>query len=302
MVDNSRNLLLTITGPTAVGKTDIAIEIAQHLNTEIISCDSRQIYQEMSIGTAVPDNEQLAAIKHHFVQYQPVTEPVNANDFGNAVRLKLNQLFKKHPTVVMVGGSGLYIDSVLNGIDQIPSPAADIRLQLQQRIDNGELDNLKIELQRVDPAYFNSIDTNNPRRILRGLEVFLTSGKPISSFLGHSDKRLFKSAVIVVEMERNLLYNRVNSRVELMIERGLLTEVERLLPYKHLSSLQTVGYSELFDFFEGKVLLDQAVENIKSNTRKYVRKQENWFRRYDGAFRIISKERKQILKLINDLT
>lgn len=302
MVDNSRNLLLTITGPTAVGKTDIAIEIAQHLNTEIISCDSRQIYQEMSIGTAVPDNEQLAAIKHHFVQYQPVTEPVNANDFGNAVRLKLNQLFKKHPTVVMVGGSGLYIDSVLNGIDQIPSPAADIRLQLQQRIDNGELDNLKIELQRVDPAYFNSIDTNNPRRILRGLEVFLTSGKPISSFLGHSNKRLFKSAVIVVEMERNLLYNRVNSRVELMIERGLLTEVERLLPYKHLSSLQTVGYSELFDFFEGKVLLDQAVENIKSNTRKYVRKQENWFRRYDGAFRIISKERKQILKLINDLT
>ncbi|HPW65915.1 MAG TPA: tRNA (adenosine(37)-N6)-dimethylallyltransferase MiaA [Salinivirgaceae bacterium] len=298
----SNNLLITITGPTAIGKTDIAIEIAQLLNTEIISCDSRQVYKDMQIGTAVPEQSQLRRVKHNFIQYTSVQNPLNANDFGIAVNKKLSELFKVNKTVVMVGGSGLYIDAVLGRIDDMPSPIKGIREELQRRIDNGELLQLQNELQEADPQFYSAIDINNPRRVMRGLEIYKTTGKPVSSFIGKQEKRFYKSAIIVLEMERNTLYDRVNRRVDMMIEQGLVDEAKKLIPYKNLSSLQTVGYQEIFEYFDGSVLLEKAIENIKNNTRQYVRKQENWFRRYDGAFRICAKQKSSIHKLVSELT
>ncbi|MGI6479672.1 MAG: tRNA (adenosine(37)-N6)-dimethylallyltransferase MiaA [Salinivirgaceae bacterium] len=298
----SNNLLITITGPTAIGKTDIAVEIAQQLDTEIISCDSRQVYKEMRIGTAVPEQSQLEQVKHNFIQYTSVQNPLNANDFGIAANRKLSELFKVNRTVVMVGGSGLYIDAVLGGIDDIPSPKKEIREELQRKIDNGELFQLQKELQEADPQFYSTIDINNPRRILRGLEVYKTTGKPLSSFVGKQEGRLYKSAIIVLEMERDTLYDRVNRRVDIMIEHGLVDEAKKLIPYKSLSSLQTVGYQELFEHFDGSVSLEKAIEKIKSNTRQYVRKQENWFRRYDGAFRICAEQKVSICKLVGELT
>ncbi len=292
------NLLITITGPTAVGKTDIAVEIAQQLGTEIVSCDSRQVYKEMQIGTAVPEQFHLELIKHNFIQCATIQNPLNANTFGIMANEKLLELFKKHKTVIMVGGSGLYIDSVLGLIDNIPSATKEIREEIQIRIDRGELNQLKKELLQADPQFYNKIDTNNPRRILRGLEVYKATGKPISHFMGKNKKRTFKSAIIVLEMERNALYHRVNTRVDMMVGQGLVDEAKALIPFKDLTSLQTVGYQELFEYFDGKATLEQAIENIKSNTRQYVRKQENWFRRYDNAFRICAGQKKSIHKLV----
>ncbi|MDD2563769.1 MAG: tRNA (adenosine(37)-N6)-dimethylallyltransferase MiaA [Salinivirgaceae bacterium] len=294
-------LLLTVTGPTAVGKTSLAVEIAQKLNTEIISCDSRQVYKEMRIGTAVPELEHLQAIPHHLIQFRSVTEPLNANDFGVLAREKLNQLFENQNVVVMVGGSGLYIDSVLKGIDNIPSPDPIIREQIQQQIDNGELSKLQWELKSIDPTYYEQIDIQNPRRILRGLEVYRTSGTPISQFLTNKSERNFKAATIVLELDRTELYDKINRRVDLMIEEGLIKEAEELFPFRNLSSLQTVGYQELFDYFNGEMSNKEAIQKIKNNSRQYARKQETWFRRYDSAFRINALQKKGIFKLVEDL-
>ena len=302
MTPNSNNkLLLTVTGPTAVGKTSLAVEIAQKLNTEIISCDSRQVYKEMRIGTAVPELEHLQAIPHHFIQFRSVEEPLNANDFGILAREKLTQLFEKHNVVVMVGGSGLYIDSVLKGIDNIPSPDPSIREQIQQQITNGELLKLQSELKSVDPTYYEQIDIQNPRRIMRGLEVYRTCGTPISQFLTNKSERDFQAATIVLELDRNELYDKINRRVDIMVEEGLIKEAEYLFPFRDLSSLQTVGYQELFSYFKGEISLEEAIQRIKNNSRQYARKQETWFRRYDSAFRINALQKKGTFKLVREI-
>ena len=299
--DYNNKLLITITGPTAVGKTSLAVDIALQLNCEIISCDSRQIYKEMQIGTAVPEPEHLQAIQHHFVQCCSVTTPLNANDYGIMARKKLDNLFETYNTVVMVGGSGLYIDSVLKGIDNIPSPDPIIRERIQQQINSGKLSKLQSELKSIDPDYYNHIDIQNPRRILRGLEVFFSCGIPISKFLTKKSERNFKSAMIVLELDRTELYNKINQRVEIMMYQGLLKEAEEVFKFAHLTSLQTVGYQELFSFFKQEISLKEAIEKIKDNSRKYARKQETWFRRYDGAFRINALKKVKLIKLINEL-
>ncbi len=301
METKKKGLLLTITGPTASGKTALAVEIAKELQTAIISCDSRQVYREMCIGTAVPEAEFLDAVKHHFIQTTSIQEPINANDFGLSVRDKLDELFQEHNTVVMVGGSGLYIDSVLKGIDDIPSPDPNVRCEIQRKIDEGRIDELRAELFRVDPIYYNSIDIQNPRRVLRGLEVYETTGVPLSSYLGNKQNRDFASAMIVLELDRGKLYSKINQRVDHMMEQGLIKEAESVYEHRNLTSLQTVGYQELFEYFDGTINLNEAIEKIKNNTRQYARKQETWFRRYDEAFRISALEKSRIMKLIKEI-
>ena len=303
MLEKKSKLLLTITGPTAVGKTAVAVDIAQQLGTEIISCDSRQMYKEMSIGTAVPEIDELKAVPHHFIQTHTIFDPVNANSFGVNAHVKLADLFEKHKVVVMVGGSGLYIDAILKGIDDIPSPTPEIRAAIQEKIDNGQLQELQEQLRNIDPIYFSKIDIQNPRRILRGLEVYFSTGKPLSTFLtSTSIEREFSSAVIVLEMERETLYQRINARVDLMIANGLEKEALQLVANKDLTSLKTVGYQEFFEYFEGNCSYNEAVTRIKNNTRSYARKQETWFRRYESAFRLDSNKRKSIKKLVRELT
>ena len=295
------NLLLIITGPTAVGKTDLAVEVATRLNSEVVSCDSRQVYREMSIGTAVPNESQRIAVNHHFIQTETVTAPFSANSFGLMAREKIKSFFKTNPTVVMTGGSGLYIDAIINGIDDIPQPNLKIRDEIQKKIDSGMIHELQNELKNIDPDYYNSIDIQNHRRIMRGLEVFYTSGQPISQFLTNTPQKSFRTAMIVLETDRAILYKRINERVDSMIKQGLIDEAQRLIVYKNFSSLQTVGYQELFAFFENRNSLIESIEKIKSNTRRYARKQETWFRRYNGAFRIAANAKKQIFKLIAEI-
>lgn len=299
---NKNKLLLVVTGPTAVGKTSLAIDLAKHLSTEIISCDSRQIYSEMSIGTAVPNKEQLNEVKHHFIQAQSVKHPINASDYGIEAQKKIAELFKHHQTVVVTGGSGLYLDSIIKGIDQIPSPLPQIRAELQKKIYEGKIVELQNELQSVDTDYFKIIDIKNPRRLLRGLEVYYTTGKPLSHFLINTPNTPFKTAMIVLEINRERLYSRIDQRVDAMISEGLIDEVKNLRSFKTSTPLQTVGYQELFEYFDHQISLDNAIEKIKYNTHKYARKQETWFRRYNGAFRINATAQHEILKLVGEIT
>ncbi|HON19244.1 MAG TPA: tRNA (adenosine(37)-N6)-dimethylallyltransferase MiaA, partial [Salinivirgaceae bacterium] len=253
---------------------------------------------EMCIGTAVPEPEYRAMAPHFFVQSHSIFQPINANDFGELVRDKLKELFKSYPIVFMVGGSGLYIDAVVRGIDDIPSPDPQIRTQLQNRIEQGELSKLQEELKCFDPLYFSRIDIQNPRRILRGLEVYYSCGKPLSSFLGSHKERWFQSVILVLEMDRERLYQRINQRVIRMIEQGLVAEAQGLYSHKEKHALQTVGYQELFDFFDKKITLDQAIEKIQKNTRQFARKQENWFRRYDEAIRVNAQHDSSIQRVV----
>ncbi len=294
-------LLITIGGPTAVGKTALTAQLAADFSSVVISCDSRQIYREMSIGTAVPEPEHLTKTQHYFIQTHSIHQPLNANDFGTLARQQLSELFRHYQIVFMTGGSGLYIDAVLKGIDDIPSPDQSIRAQIQSKIDQGLIEELQQELKSVDPEYFSKIDIQNPRRLLRGLEVFYTCGIPLSAFLGKDKHRPFYSALIVLEMQRDLLYHRINQRVDKMVESGIVDEALQLYPHKNLQALQTVGYQELFEFFDHKISLEEAITKIKNNTRQFARKQDNWFRRYDEAFRFQWNNYSGIKKLISTM-
>jgi tRNA dimethylallyltransferase len=285
-----KKTLLVIAGPTAVGKTSCGIRIANHFNSEIISADSRQIYKETTIGTAVPSSEELDSVKHHFIQVASVTKPYNASMFEFQVLDRLEELFNKNDVILMVGGSGLYINAVCHGIDDLPSVDPVLRENLLSRYKHEGLESLSLELLKLDPVSYAKVDLKNHLRVLKALEITLQTGKPYSSFLSASRKeRSFRILRVALDMDRELLYNRINRRVETMMENGLLDEVKSLKPLRNYTAMKTVGYRELFRHLDGELSLDEAVDLIQRNTRKFARKQLTWFRK-DNLYQWFSPE------------
>lgn len=272
--------LVIILGPTAVGKTEFSVRKALEYGSPIISCDSRQIYKEMSIGTAVPDKEQLARVKHYFIQTIPVTQAYTAGDYERDALSLIDTLFEEgHDTLVMTGGSMFYIDAVCEGLDDLPDGDPQLRKALWERIDSEGLESLVKELETKDPLTYSRIDKKNSQRVVRALEVCLVSGRPLSSFKSGGKKRDFEIEKIGLTRPREELYSRIDKRVLSMIDAGLEDEVRSLLPYRDLQALQTVGYKEMFDYLDGKIPLEEAVRLIQRNTRHYAKKQMTWWRR-----------------------
>jgi tRNA dimethylallyltransferase len=279
-LSSSPKKLIVIAGPTAVGKTAAAIKLAQQLKTEIISADSRQFYREMSIGTAKPDAAELAQAKHHFIDSHSITGNFTVGDFEKEALQLLDELFKTQDTVIMVGGSGLFIQAVTQGFDDLPIANPEIREQLNQEFAEKGIEYLQQKLKEADLDYYNQVDLNNPQRLIRALEVFEATGKPFSSYRKATvNTRPFESIKIVLDLPREELYDRINRRVDIMVEQGLVEEIRSLLPYRHLNALNTVGYSELFDHFDGKTDLQTAIDLIKQNTRRFAKRQLTWFRK-----------------------
>ena len=274
------NYLINIVGPTAIGKTSLAIQLANKFNTEIISADSRQFYKEMSIGTAVPSAEELQAAKHHFIQHISIKDNYNVGDFESEAIKKLDELFKNNKIVIMVGGSGLYTKSVLEGLDYFPEVSLEIRQELNVKLEKEGLDSLQQQLHKLDPDYYKIVDLENPHRVIRALEVCISSEKPYSSYLNQpKKKRNFTAISIGLSAEREIIYDRINRRVDLMITEGLMDEAKALFPKRELNALNTVGYKELFSYLEGKDSLETAVSEIKKNTRRFAKRQLTWFRK-----------------------
>ncbi len=272
--------LIVIAGPTAVGKTAAAIELAKHYKTVIISADSRQFYREMSIGTAKPSDEELAAAPHYFINSHSITEPFSVGDFEKQCLQLLSELFLIHDKVIMVGGSGLYIKAVCEGFDDLPTADAGVREKLNIELAENGIVFLQEKLKIADPEYYDQVDINNPQRIIRALEVFESTGNPFSSYhKAAANQRPFNVVKLALTMDRAALYERINLRVDEMVKQGLVKEVRSLLPYRHLNALNTVGYSELFDYFDGKTSLETAIELIKQNTRRFAKRQLTWFRK-----------------------
>ena len=271
--------LIIILGPTASGKTDMAVKIAQHFDTEIVSADSRQIFKEMRIGTAVPDAETLRKVKHHLIQTHSVTEYYNVYKYEQEVLdILQNDIFRRKDVAVMCGGSMLYIDAVCNGIDYSPDPDENLRAELWQRFETEGIEPLKAQLKILDPKYYDICDLHNHTRIIKALEVCIQTGKPYSSFrTGIKKERDFQIVKIGLNFPREVLHDRINRRVDMMMEEGLLDEVRSLVEYRNLMPLNTVGYKELFDYLDNKTDLATAVELIKRNTRRYAKKQITWF-------------------------
>lgn len=280
MTSNTKHLLVVV-GPTAVGKTAKAIEWAKFLNTEIISCDSRQFYKELKIGTAAPSDEELNAVKHHLIGHLSITDYYNVSRFEADALQCLDKLFLTKDVVVMVGGSGLYIDALCNGIDDLPDPDETIRNKVNEDFINNGIEYLQEQIKLLDPEYYTQVDLQNPNRLKRALEVCLATGKPYSSLRNNTAKaRNFQIHKIGLQKDRHELNNIINHRVDKMLEIGLFEEAKTFYPQKHLNALNTVGYKELFMYFDGLISLEQAIENIKTNTRRYAKRQMTWFRRY----------------------
>ncbi len=275
-----KKTLVTIVGPTAIGKTRLAINLAKHYNTDILSADSRQIYKEMRIGTAVPSDYELQLVRHHFIYNKSIQEDYTVGDFEKESLSLLEQLFKKKDIVLMTGGSGLYINAVLYGLNDFPDVDKEIRRQLNSEYDRKGIEVLQKQLKELDPLYYQSVDLYNPHRLIRALEVSIATKRPFSSFLRNTpEERNFNSVVIGLKADRDIIYQRINNRVDQMLEEGLLKEVQGLIEFRNLNALRTVGYRELFDYFDGKYDLDFAIEEIKKNTRRFAKRQLTWFQR-----------------------
>ncbi|MEG3658696.1 tRNA (adenosine(37)-N6)-dimethylallyltransferase MiaA [Arenibacter palladensis] len=276
---NKKNLI-SIVGPTAIGKTTLAIAIAKHYKTEIISADSRQFYKEMSIGTAVPSTEELASVPHHFIQHKSIFEEYTVGDFEREAIEKLAILFEDNDIVVMVGGSGLYVDAIKDGLDNFPPINPEIRETLNQTLKTEGILSLQERLKILDMDYYRQVDLNNPHRLIRALEVCIGSGLPYTSFLNQKKpERNFNTITIAINAEREIIYDRINQRVDIMMEQGLLEEVLSLKEQQSLNALQTVGYRELFNYFKGEFDLDTAIAEIKKNTRRFAKRQLTWLRK-----------------------
>jgi len=274
------NILISVVGPTAIGKTALSIKLAKAFNTEIISADSRQFYKEIPIGTAAPSKKELAAAPHHFIHNRSIEDDYSVGDFERDAIEKLKDLFKKHNIIILVGGSGLYIKSLIEGLDNFPEIDPEIREQLNEKLESEGLEPLKIQLKELDPEYYKEIDVNNPHRVIRALEVCLGSGETFSSFLKQQKPiRNFKTISIGLTAPREEIYERINLRADTMMDKGLLEEAQELYPKRRLNALNTVGYKELFSFFEGRIDLETAVEEIKKNSRRYAKRQLTWFRK-----------------------
>lgn len=272
--------LISIVGPTAIGKTSTSIALASHYNSEIISADSRQFFKEMKIGTAVPSEEELASVPHHFIQQRSVEEKYSVGDFERDATAKINELFLTHDILFLVGGSGLYINAINEGLDDFPDVPKEIRENLNQLHQNKGVEVLQKKLKELDPQYYLEVDLHNPHRLIRALEICLATEKTYSSYRNRKKtQRNFQSIKIGIEADRNVIYDRINQRVELMMEKGLLQEVKNLLPKKHLNALNTVGYKELFAYLENEISLEKAIDEIKKNTRRFAKRQLTWFRK-----------------------
>ena len=272
--------LLVLLGPTGVGKTALSIELAKRLKTEIISSDSRQIYKGMVIGTAAPTTEEMDGVTHHFIQTISPETYYSASEYETDVLQLLQKLFLKHQTVIMTGGSMMYIDAVCKGIDDIPTIDETLRKELYELYESEGIDSIRSQLRILDPVFYNQVDLKNHKRVIHALEVCLMSGKPYSSLrTGNAKERDFKIIKIGLTRDREELYDRINQRVDAMVQDGLIEEAERLYPLRHLNSLNTVGYKELFDYFDGKCTKEESVDRIKQHSRNYARKQMTWFKR-----------------------
>jgi tRNA dimethylallyltransferase len=272
--------LISVVGPTAIGKTSLAIALAKQYKTEIVSADSRQFFEEMRIGTAVPSAAELAAAPHHFIQHKSIFESYSVGDFEKEVIALLSNLFNKQDIVIMVGGSGLYVDAVTKGLDDFPEVDPRIREELNKKLKERGIIELQNQLKLLDEIQYTKIDIENPHRLIRALEICIGSGQPYSSFLNkRKTKRPFETITIGLKADRQVIYDRINQRVDLMIEAGLLEEARKLNPHRSLNALQTVGYKELFNYFDGEWDLDFAISEIKKNTRRFAKRQLTWYRK-----------------------
>jgi tRNA dimethylallyltransferase len=272
--------LISVAGPTAIGKTAAAIALADYYHTQVLSADSRQFYREMSIGTAKPSTDELAAAPHHFVNSHSIADSFNVGDFEKQGLITLNNIFKDYDLAIMAGGSGLYLKAITEGFDDLPDIDPSIRQSLNLLFSEQGITPLQKKLQIIDPAYYQEVDINNPQRIIRALEVFESTGQPYSSFRKRSYKqRPFHTIKVGLDMPREQLYHRINQRVDAMISQGLIDEVQQLLPYRNLNALNTVGYTEIFEYLDGKTDLATAIEMIKQNTRRFAKRQLTWFRK-----------------------
>ncbi len=293
--------LIVIAGPTASGKTSLAISLAKYFSTEIISADSRQFYQGMDIGTAKPSQEQLSTIRHHFIDSHQITDPYNISDFENDALEKINQLILDHNVVIMVGGSGLYIKAVCQGIDEIPGRDENIREKLIESLEKDGIRSLQDKLKILDEEYYNEVDLSNPHRLIRALEVCMSSGQKFSSLRkSKAISRPFQIINIGLLLERDELYSRINLRVDQMISEGLVDEARSLLPFRQVNALNTVGYKELFDYIDKKCSLEVAIDLIKKNTRNYAKRQMTWFRKEEGMKWFDPEETDAILKYLEE--
>lgn len=293
--------LIVIAGPTASGKTELSVQIAKHFNSDIFSCDSRQFYKQLNIGVAKPNSSQLKQVKHHFISNINITDYYSISKFEKELIKKLESYFENKNIAIMTGGSGLYIDAVCKGVDEMPDIEPETRNAVIEKYNQEGLEGLRFELKRVDPAYYNQVDLKNHKRIMRALEMFYATGKPFSEFRTNKNtQRNFNIIKIGIKMDRELLYERINKRVDLMIEQGLIEETKSLYKYKNLTALKTIGYKELFEYLDGNQNIDKAIELIKRNTRHYARRQITWLKRYKDLKWFDFDDLKGITNFINN--
>lgn len=301
--------LITIVGPTAIGKTALSIALAQHFKCEIISCDSRQFFKEMTIGTAVPNQDELNSAKHHFIQNKSIFENYTVGDYEKEALLKLEELYQNNDFAILIGGSGLYVDAVLKGFDEFPEIDSQVRFEVNSNYEKLGIEYLQEQLKHMDPDYYQKITVENPQtlqnpqRMMRFVEVCIGTQKPYSSFLNQKkNNRNFTPVLIGLEADREIIYKRINQRVDIMMSEGLLEEAEALYPNKALNALQTVGYRELFSYFDGEFKLDFAIEEIKKNTRRFSKRQLTWFKRNENTkWFDFALDRSEIISYINSL-
>ena len=300
--------LITIVGPTAIGKTALSITLAQHFNCEIISCDSRQFFKEMTIGTAVPNQEELKAASHHFIQNKSIFENYTVGDYEKEALSKLEELFQNNDYAILIGGSGLYVDAILKGFDEFPEIDSSIRTKVNANYEKLGINYLQEQLQLLDPEYFQKITLENPQtlqnpqRMMRFVEVCIGTQKPYSSFLNQKkNNRNLTPVLIGLDADRQIIYDRINQRVDIMMNEGLFEEAKALYPNKALNALQTVGYRELFSYFDGDFSLPIAIEEIKKNTRRFSKRQLTWFKRNETAkWFDYATDKKQIIEYIEN--
>ncbi|WP_321279248.1 tRNA (adenosine(37)-N6)-dimethylallyltransferase MiaA [Marinifilum fragile] len=292
--------LIVILGPTGVGKTDLSINIAKHFNTEISSSDSRQVYREMRIGTAVPEPEQLAAVKHHFIHTHSIHDYFSSWECEKQTLALLEDLLQEKDQVLLVGGSMMYIDAVCNGIDEIPTIDPELRKEVFEKYEKEGLEYMRMQLKQLDPVFYNQVDLKNAKRVIHAVEICLMAGKPYSELRTNSRKqRDFDIIKIGLNRDREELYDRINRRVDIMIEEGLIEEAKSVFEYRHYNSLNTVGYKELFEHFEDKISLEKAIELIKRNSRRYAKRQLSWFRRDDEIQWFHPDQEKEIIEYLD---
>ncbi|MFQ6602776.1 tRNA (adenosine(37)-N6)-dimethylallyltransferase MiaA [Flavobacterium sp. C3NV] len=301
--------LITIVGPTAIGKTALSIALAQHFKCEIISCDSRQFFKEMTIGTAVPNQEELQAATHHFIQNKSIFENYTVGNYEKEALLKIEELFQNNDFVILIGGSGLYVDAILKGFDEFPEINPEVRSEVNSKYENLGIEYLQEQLKNLDPDYYQKITIENPQtlqnpqRMMRFVEVCIGTQKPYSSFLNQKkNNRDFTPILIGLDAERPIIYDRINQRVDIMMNEGLLEEAKKLYPNKALNALQTVGYRELFSYFDGDFSLALAIEEIKKNTRRFSKRQLTWFKRNETTkWFDYATDKKEIIDYIENL-